>query len=109
MRKGGLVTKQAWKHFVSKCAAFGEAMNASRTVAQETGKPSWLKSGRSPARAWMMCAMLATLGLSVVSIGVRNAAAQNTGSQSKAKAQQTTKAAVQMPTALQRETWRKSM
>jgi hypothetical protein len=110
--KGGLMTKQPWKHFAVTCAVLGKVMNASLSSAQETGKLLGLKGGGRLANIGVRsCAVLATLALSVVSIGAANpAAADNAGPQAKTKAQAGTIGPVKRPPIEQQwETWRKAM
>jgi von Willebrand factor type D domain len=115
--KGGVVIKQTWKHFAFTCAVLGKVMNASLSLAQDTGKFLGLKRGGRLANVGVKsCVLLATLALSVVSIGTGNAAAIETAqpqTKTATTAQPQTKGTKgrvnRTPTAQQRETWRKSM
>ncbi len=89
MMRGGLVIK-TWKHSAFTCAVPGKVMNASLSLAQDTGR----------------LLGLATLMFSVVLIGTGKAWAQP---QPKPKVLSGTVGRVSRPPAQQRETWRKSM
>ena len=106
------MTQQTWKHFTFTCAVLGKVMNASLSLAQDTGKFSRLKGRGCLARAAVKSsAILAALALSLLSIGTLKAAAtQDPPPQAKTKARQGTIGGVKRPPiVLLRETWRRSM
>lgn len=109
--KGRLVIKQTWKHFAFTCAVLGKVMNASLSLAEDTGKllgPRWI--GRLASAGIKSCAMIAVLTLSIASSGAGQTATKMAEqAQAKPTKEQAQAAATQRPTEVERESWRRTI
>jgi len=113
------MANRTWKPFAYTCALLAKELNASLSLAQDRGKflgARWI--GRLAGAGIKSCAMLAVLALSSASAGAGQAAQipkQPQGkpaaeqAQTNAATEQAQAAATRQPTAVELESWRKTI